>query len=375
MERPYPGRRPTILQSKAPTRIAFCATALAACGVAALGWPLEAGAQPASPNELAVLKSIRPHLLELWASGVSPTAEGATDANRQGFIQVGFQYHTFNLLPAALVNNDTHLVDEALRMAEYAFRHQHPDGSFDYGESNGTTVTGTPPNPEAAASTVTIFFTDFGHSMLFLKQSDWFQHSPDCAPFRARLDALRAPARTSLAWLLGQRSILATDRAAANRTFQHALAFYFVGKALGDSRAMDAGKAIFSQQLDAAFVDGTFPEAGGFDSSYQGFNLLECEWMLLHLDQSDPLYARTFAAIKKGYAREIPSIAASGDVSTVGNTRVRSEGGESYLGHRKSINAKQLFLALAYYGAMFGDDNASRLATNVQRFYYPEKTS
>jgi hypothetical protein len=57
-------------------------------------------------------------------------------------------------------------------------------------------------------------------------------------------------------------------------------------------------------------------------------------------------------------------------VSTVGNTRI-SPSGEFILGHRKTVNAKQIMAGLGYYAVMAGDPNAMAIARRVYHFYYP----
>jgi len=316
-----------------------------------------------SENEL--ISKMDPSVWTSWGKGNFPNADGATDKNKPGYLQVGFQYHTFNLVPYALVHRNAHFMDGACSIAEYAFAHQNSDGTFQYFESNGTESSGQATNPEALPSSLTLFYYDLGHSLLVLGGDDWYTKSAECAPFRARFDRLRPKMLKSLDWLLSQRALLATDAAASNRTLAHGLAFYFMGKALGRPDAMRAGYEIVSGALDS-IRGGVFLEAGGFDSSYQAVNILECEWLALHADGD--FRARLWGAIQAGFARERVAVLPTGEAVTAGNTRVSSSG-ESYFGHRKSVNSVQLLLAFAYYGVMANDANASAMASKIQQFY------
>lgn len=317
-----------------------------------------------SENEL--IAKVDPSVWVSWGKGTFPNAQGATDKNLAGFLQVGFQYHTFSLVPYALVHRNAHFMDGACLVAEYAFAHQRADGSFPYSESNAAESSGAPINPASPASTLTLFYYDLGHSLLVLAKDDWYLHSAECAPFRARIDALRPKIGRSLDWLLTQRSLLATDKAASNRTLAHGLAFYLVGQALGRSDAVAAGSEIVSGALDKV-ENGVFPEAGGFDSSYQAVNVLECEWLALHATDA-ALRDRLWSAIQTGLARERTAMLPTGEVSTKGNTRI-SATGETYFGHRKTVNSGQVMLAFAYYGVMANDSPATDTAAKIQQFY------
>jgi hypothetical protein len=322
-------------------------------------------------DEYAVLATLGRVMDGVWPRGAYPNAQGATEANTSGFIQIGFQYHTFTLLPAAVELKNTRYLDALLRIAEYAFAHQHSDGRFDYSESNGTITTGSTQGPLGEASTATMFFYDFGHTLVLLPKNDWFRTAPECEPFRKRLDVLREKCRPSLDWLLRQRALLTTDSAAANRTLAHALSYYFLGRALERSDAMDAGRQIARRVLDAQTPDGVFIESAGFDSSYQAVNVLECEWMYLNLDPADSaLREQLWNAIRRGVARELPSVLPTGEVSTAGNSRI-SANGESFEGHKKTVNSKQVLAALGYYGVMAPDASVMAKMRRIFAFYYP----
>ncbi|MBC5799366.1 MAG: hypothetical protein GIW94_05255 [Candidatus Eremiobacteraeota bacterium] len=320
-------------------------------------------------NEFDVMRRLGAIMSTIWPRGLLPDADGAMESNKTGYINVLFQYHTFGLLPLALLHKNIRYTDAMLRTAEYAFRHQRPDGSFDYSESNGTFTTKNKAGPLSAASSATFFLSDLGHTLLLLPQDPWFARSPECAGFRARLEKIRSKVGISLQWLLTQRAILAMDRAASNRTIAHALAYYFPGRAVGNADAMAAGRSIFRSALDAVTPDGVFIEAGGFDSSYQAFNVLQCEWMYLNLAPADAdLRESTWSVIRRGIGRERPSVTSSGEISTAGNTRIR-EHDPAYGGHH--VNAKQILLALGYYGVMASDPAVMAETRRIFSFYYP----
>ncbi len=337
-------------------------------GVAGLSIALAIGVRPVRASAAAMAMITENELIAkidptIWVSlekGDFPNPQGGIDLNRKRYYQVGFQSQTFGLFAFALLHKSTHFLDGACLVAEYAFQHQHADGSFDYSEPDGSAF-----NPGSGASSLTGFFADLGHSLLLLKRDDWYSHSDECAPYRKRMAALTPKILTSLDWLLGYRAVLAQDRAASNRTLTHGQAYYYVGKALGRGDATAAGKEIISQDLDTV-SGGVFPEARGFDSSYQAFNVLECQWIALNSDSD--FRDRVWNAAVAGMARERRSVTSTGEVLTAGNTRI-SATGEVLYGHRKSVNSKQILLAFAYYGILAGDDSATQDAARIQQFY------
>jgi hypothetical protein len=353
------------------SRGGFCRTASGAL----LGLPFALAAGRAAyadalppQDEFAVMRRLKAIMLTIWPRGLLPDAQGALESNKSGYKNVLFQYHTFGLLPLALIGKNTKYVEAMLKVAEYAFAHQNSDGSFNYASGDGTLPSGSAMTL-SAASAATFFFSDLGHTLLLLPQDPWFTTSAVCAPYRARVAAIRSKVGVSLDWLMTQRSVLATDRAAANRTLAHALAFYLTGRAVGNGAAMAAGRDIFRAGLDKVTSDGVFLESGGFDSSYQAFNVLECEWMYLNLDPSDDaLRAPTWSAISRGIARERSAVQSNGRIDTTNNTRIR-ENDAAYGNHH--VNNKQILLALGYYGVMAGDAGVLAETRSVFGFYYP----
>ena len=319
-------------------------------------------------DEFAVMRQLRALMLTIWPRGLLPDAQGASESNKSGYKNVLYQYHTFGLLPLALIGKNTKYVDAMVKVAEYAFAHQNADGSFDYAEGDGSVPSGSK-LALSKASAASFFLSDLGHTLLLLPQDPWFTTSAACAPYRSRLARVRDKVGLSLDWLMSQRSVLATDTAAANRTIAHALAFYLTGRAVGNSGAMSAGRDIFRGALDKVTSDGVFLEAGGFDSSYQAFNILQCEWMYLNLASSDDgLRAPTWSAISRGIARERTSVMGSGQIDSAGNTRIR-ENDAAYGSHH--VNNKQILLALGYYAVMAGDRSVLAQTRRIFTYYYP----
>jgi hypothetical protein len=353
-------------------RRAFCRSMAGGLAISSLAPRLAFADVLPAQDEFAVLRKLGSLMEGVWPRGTFPNADGSTEANKSGYIQIGFQYHTFTLVPNAVLLESTRSLDALLRIAEYTFQHQHPDGRFDYSESNGTVTTGSPMGPLGEASNATLFFYDFGHTLVLLPKSSWFASSAVCAPYRARLAALRDKCGPSLNWLLSQRQVLATDHAASNRTLAHGMSYYFLGRALGRPDALQAGRDILRSVVDAQTPDGVFIEGRGFDSSYQMANVLLCAWTYLNLDPSDGSLREGFwNAIKRGVSRELPSIASTGEVATAGNSRVAANG-ESFEGHKKTVNSKQVMAGLGYYAVMAGDDSALETTRRVYQFYYPK---
>ena len=82
-------------------------------------WKLLEGADTATLSAFARLES---------------APSGALALNRNGYVSIGQQRHTFDLLPLGILKQQSLLVECVVRIIEYAYAHQKPDGTFEYSE-------------------------------------------------------------------------------------------------------------------------------------------------------------------------------------------------------------------------------------------------
>ena len=313
-------------------------------------------------SELNTISKFDPNLLRTLALSIPLNKNGAIGRNKQGYISVAFQRHSSELIAYGILTRDVQLIETGVKILEYAFAHQKPDGSFL--DNSPKQSTGS------RASAVAFFYNDLGHSLLLLKDSNWFQRSKETANLRVRLNKLLAPADASLTWLMGQQKALRHyDRNTTNRQFFDVVACYFAGKALNRKDAIKMGEDLAQAALQQQTEQGFFLEEGGYDSSYQAVSLRLALLLYTHLEpDAVSLQQDLWMAIEKGIHWQLDHILPTGEVSTAGNTRVYS-GGEKYYGREKKVDFKEVILALNFYSQLSGDRLAQIAADRVLTFY------
>lgn len=315
-----------------------------------------------SVNQSSIPSALPRSFLAYLASTVRPTAAGATGRNRgRPWTNAGEQRVTDRAISMAVISHDSTLVTKAFSVANYTFAHQLPSGAF---EAAGFT-------PLQMAATTAFAIRDLSHSLLLLRDSSWFAMDPSNASLRMQADGLRAKISSSLDYLIANQQLLQTDGGATNRLLVYAGAFYLSADLLNRVDALAAGRALLGEALAKQTVDGTFLESGGFDSSYQCVSLYEAELIYLYMPQSDALRAPLRQAIIAGMARESRSVMQSGEISTVGNTRVGAQSNAAaHGGPVHAVDAIDAGLAFLYYGIMFDNVQARTQGTNIIRYYF-----
>lgn len=328
---------------------------------------IAAPAENPSTTELQVVKRLDPNFLHRVAQSVKPDADGAVGQNRSGFDQVGVQNQSAYIVPDALVRRDTGELGRAIDILEYGLRHQRPDGSFEYAD---TGKFGAPPTALTKTASAAFFYYDLGRSLNLLRESAWFSHSNGTASERSRVRNLAEQVNDRFGWFEEQAPVLRTDLLGTNRTLAYAMAYYLVGKAIGSQKAKDLGLSFLTTALDRENGSGTFPESGGFDSSYQGVSLFDAEVLYLEMNPTDAaLRQRLWSAIERGIGLEQRAIEPDGSMSTQGNTRV-SATGERVFGVTKRIDGRSVSLALMYHASLTNNDDLQQSAKAVARRYY-----
>ena len=316
-------------------------------------------------SEWQVILDFDPNLLRLLAARYIPDADGALGHNQQGYISVQFQRYTAQRVIYGLVTNNVELLEDGIRAFEYAFAYQNPDGSFPYNNPGAVSK----PTAAEIASAMAGFYSDFGHSLLLLQSSEWFQKSQETANLRVRLNTLIKPANTSLTWLIAHHAALRDyHRQTTNLLFLDAAAYYLVGKSLNRSEAVLVGERFARAALQKQTNRGFFLEKGGYDSSYQAVSLHLALLIYTNLEpDAVSLQQALWMAIEKGTRWELSRILPTGEVSTEGNTRVYP-GGEKSFGKEKGIDYTQVILALNYYANVSGDPLVQKVADQVLTF-------
>jgi hypothetical protein len=331
--------------------------------------PARAAAPPAV-SEWTVISRMSPVFISDLAREMRANADGSESANHSGFMQVGMQRTSAYGIPAGVLSKDPAQIQKALDGIAYAFAHQHPDGSFDYSESNGSVASGLGRSPLGNALSTTFFLEDLGHAMLLLQASPWFMTSPATSAQRAQLEGFRKPATLALNWLLSQQSVTSRDVHPSNRIIAYGSAYYLLGKALGRADAMAVGRSFINRAIAMQLPDGTLPENGGFDSSYQNVSLYKLMVYYLNL-AADDAYLRpaVWNAVTLGMKRELRNVQPDGTIVTMGNSRVGGSSGETYFGHAKPVDRPNAALSLEYYANITNDASVRGIADNVEHHY------
>jgi hypothetical protein len=309
-----------------------------------------------SIDEQTVLARIPATFFARMAHFAPIAADGATGENVEGYKVVEVQGFTADYTALGLATEDAAPIDGAFQIAGYAFAHQNADGSFQRG------------GPSSAAS----FVADFGHSLRLLDTNAWFQRDVSTQSLVSQLPALRQDEGAALAYLMAHRAALERDDTAANRLLRYADAYYFAGVAVHDRTARNAGIGFLRSFLDAQTSDGTFPELGGFDSSYQCLSLYLGEVLFLNLPQSHPMRDRLWTAIVRGMERERLALAPSGTIATFHNTRTGPDSLWAIrTGDVHQFDGGHAALAFQYYAAITGGRQARQDARAVSLRYWP----
>ena len=330
--------------------------AFALCSIAV---PLTSLAQVPSVDPNSVIEGLPlPDLFfDRIAAENRPSQDGAEARNRgRAWLSVNDQIGTDRLVTAGLHEHDPQDIAEALNAAQYAFAHQTPDGNF--ADAMGY-------NAREQAGSVGGFTFYLAHSLLMLAQSPWFMQSAQTAQLRGQAQSLIVPFNRTLNWFIQQADLVRTDQAATNRIMSYGGDYYLAGKLLSNGEAINIGRSFIEEAIDKQRSDGTFPEEGGFDSSYQNVSLSFGQVIFLQMPPSDPLRERLWAAIQRGVAREALSVMPNGEISTVGNTRVHGGPGQH------QVDSHTAVLAHAYYAEITGDPNARQAVQSILGYYFP----
>ncbi|MDR3404582.1 MAG: hypothetical protein P4L99_18920 [Chthoniobacter sp.] len=306
--------------------------------------PARAAEPAATPNHAELLRRMPVALLAY--SGAVPDAKGLIGYNRDGFKAAAFQRGATVKLALAAARGDEKQADDCWRAVDAAFAHQMEEGHF-----------GDPP------TSVAFWLCELGRTLLVIQQSPLAGH------FQDRITALKPKIARAAQWLAGQHAVLQReDRAAPNRLFFDAEAFFFTAQLLGDTALEKLGHEFIDQGMQLYRPeDGVFLEHNGADSSYQAVNLLRLQEIVLHFPDR-----KIEDAVARGVQWEIARIGPDGAVSTDGNTRVYA-GGEKFMGHEKQVNIGEISLALLYYHERTGDPAALAAVERLHRYAAAQK--
>lgn len=333
-------------------RHAFLMLVFAFC-VPAISSSVAFGAEFASEYEL--LRQAPPAAIEFIADKNEPDEQGFVGFHRRDgkWYEAGMQRGGCRMLIGAVVTGDEERADAAWRAIDVTFAHQVEDGGF---LSNPKPGAEHPATKAERVETAYFFLQELGRAILVVQASPMEGH------FHDRIEALEPKLRRATAFLQsGFDTILFKCGHTANRLLIAAKAFGLCGVVLDDDALKASSGKLVAAALKRRDADGVFIERGGRDTSYNAVSLLMGQVLLFYLPNPD-----LDAALVKTMAWERTRIKETGEVEIEGNTRtgVGRESGIS--GHPKEVNYPEVAQALCYFGMIYDDPSAIKLAEKVQ---------
>ena len=247
---------------------------------------------------------------------VSVNAQFEADGVTPWFIEQ--QRYGVDHVQAGVVLKKPDMVETGLRELGWGFAHQGPDGSFP--------GTGDP-----------VHSTSF-----FLEAAARWMANADTDP-KKRVNALNPY---------------------THRFFVRAAALGETAALTGDKALAQAAAAYAREGLTKQLPDGTNPEKGGFDVSYQmvGLTYAMCYYSVC----GDPtLRAGLKTMAGKALASALPKVNADGTVSLEGSTRVGQE--QSRSGVTKTLDMKNILTGLIFADRSLGDPQFRNTAQRIAR--------
>jgi hypothetical protein len=316
-------------------------SAIAACVI--LSWSAELPAA-AETNEIDVLNKIPHTVLDKLAFDAKPDPTGAMQLNVGAWHSVAYQRIAIPLVWIGAVEGDASKIDDGWRAIDLAFAHQLADGSFE-------TADGKPTAP----TDMSFWTAALCHALLVVQDSSLGTR------YAARIAALKPKIAKEIAWLeapTNRANLLRGDYRdpsffASNRLLIDATAYLTASRLLGDAASLAIARQFLNEAVSRQSADGTFPENGGFDSSYQCVSLLYGTYYALR-DSSAPGIQN---ALSKGLQLEVTAIDPNtGTLDISRNTR--TAGQEKVQGHVKKPDYRSVILGL-YYSAAYLNDAAA----------------
>jgi hypothetical protein len=322
-------------------RLLLSTVLLAALGALAL---------PAAPADAeALVRAVLHAHPERLASGDAPSGAVSVNASWERgerpdwFVEQ--QRYGADFVVAGLATGERATVERGLRILDWAFARQGPDGDF-------------PGTGDAMHSTS--FVVEAGaRAVLALRASA----DPE---WTARADALAPKVAAAARWMAAPAN-RERARAAVLDPFTHR--FWLRGSALlqanafaPDPQVEASGLLHFREGLERVGADGVEPERGGFDVNYQAVGALYLLRALPHV--ADPgLRARLEEKLRVTIAPVLARIGPDGAVDISDSTRVTGETGRS--GRPKRVGHATFVEMLTSAHVVLGDDTYLNAASRV----------
>jgi len=271
----------------------------------------------------------------------------AWDATHTGKWYIEEQRTGGDIVCAGIVAQNKDVIDRGLRVLNWGWQQQQPDGSFACEDNFHST---------------SFFVEATAHACLMLVASRY------AADYASQIAQVKTELHKAALWMVSPEIEGPGKR--HNLPYTHRR--YLVGCALGETGVLceDANLVTHSRDyiLDGISLQdpaGFNPERGGYDSSYHAFGTLLAERYYV-LVAGDSLRAPLYAMIAKAVAWEGTRINPDGTINTEGNSRVDGVGNErNRAGVAKKPAVTSIFECFDYWSRLSGDHGYEDLAAKV----------
>jgi hypothetical protein len=257
------------------------------------------------------------------------------------------QRYGADFVVSGLATGDRATVERGLRVLDWAFARQGPEGDF---PGTGDAMHSTSFLVEAAARV--------GLALRASGDPEW----------AARAGALAPKVAAAARWM-AEPTNKARRRSVTLDPFTHR--FWLCGSALLQAHALapdpvleQAAREYFLEGLERVREDGVEPERGGFDVNYQAVGALYLLRALPHVTEP-ALRARLEEKLRRTLPPVLARIGPDGAVDTSDSSRVATEAGRS--GKPKRVGHAMLVEMLATAHAALGDETYLQTAKRVAR--------
>jgi hypothetical protein len=282
-------------------------------------------------------------IAESGASGSNIEYESGEPGSR---FDVSDQRHCWQATARGISEDDTYYIGRGFKAIDYAFAHQEAAGNF--GESG--------------------WFETMGFLESALRSHALVEDSQYRDAYLPELEKHLNGMKAAVEWLAATmdeefRADWEQALDYLNVVAGTAVTFQLMGRRAENEDWTAMGREFIELTLYNQWENGVFPEARGYDSSYQAVTLWHMMIYLLYSRDED-VNGRLRQALELGWEWELSRITPDGEVVTDGNTRTGPEG-EIWRGERKQVNYPEVMMALVYWSYVSDDVQIRGLGDTV----------
>lgn len=319
--------------------------------------------RPFYENEMRPLQSTKkfPATTRQWSSEyemLKTLPEGiyasqtVTKPDERGFIgfhqqegqwhQAGYQRGGARHFLGGVIAGDVERMEDGWRSIEATFDRQLDNGDF---KAVPRPWEDKPQSFDSRIETNYFYLQALVHGLLVL------QDSPHAPLFHDRVEELKPKVDLAAQFIMsGREGIVDKVGHTANRVFIAAKALGLAGVFVDNEDYIEEARRLISIALELRDEANVFIEAGGRDSSYNAVSMLFAQILAIYLP--DP---ELDLAMKRAADWQLTRITSEGEVLYAGNTRTGPDGEltQGGTGGSKSINTREVGLAMIYHGLMY----------------------